>query len=159
MKSFCNFFNLASSGLCMENADIFHLLGFNSVPVVVQLLSLVQLFAAPWTTTHQSSSPSLSPRVCSNSGPLSQVCHLTISSSVTPFSSCLQSFPGSGFLMSWLLASDGQSIEVSVFRTDFFQDGLVGSPCSPRDSQESSPTPLFKIINSSVLSFHNKLRR
>ena len=31
--------------------------------------------------------------------------------------------------------------------------GLVGSPCSPRDSQESSPTPQFKIINSSVLSF------
>ena len=32
-------------------------------------------------------------------------------------------------------------------------DGLVGSPCSPRDSQESSPTPQFKIINSSVFSF------
>ena len=31
--------------------------------------------------------------------------------------------------------------------------GLVGSPCSPRDSQESSPTPQFKSINSSVLSF------
>ena len=40
--------------------------GFNSVPVVVQLLSLVQLFAALWTTTHQSSRPSLTPRVCSN---------------------------------------------------------------------------------------------
>ena len=36
---------------------------------------------------------------------------------------------------------------------DFLQDGLVGSPCSPRDSQESSPTPQFKSINSSVLSF------
>ena len=35
----------------------------------------------------------------------------------------------------------------------FFQDGLVGSPCSPRDSQESSPTPQFKSISSSVLSF------
>ena len=33
-----------------------------------------------------------------------------------------------------------------------FRDGLVGSPCSPRDSQESSPTPQFKSINSSVLS-------
>ena len=31
--------------------------------------------------------------------------------------------------------------------------GLVGSPCSPRDSQESSPTPQFKSINSSVLNF------
>ena len=38
---------------------------------------------------------------------------------------------------------------------DLLQDGLVGSPCSPRDSQESSPTPQFKSIteNSSVLSF------
>ena len=34
-----------------------------------------------------------------------------------------------------------------------FQDGLVGSPCSPRDSQESSPTPQFKRINSLALSF------
>ena len=37
-------------------------------------------------------------------------------------------------------------------RTDLFQNGLVGSPCSPRDSQESSPTPQFKSINSSALS-------
>ena len=40
-----------------------------------------------------------------------------------------------------------------IFRTDFLQDGLVGSPCSPRDSQESSPSPQSKSINSSVLSF------
>ena len=38
-------------------------------------------------------------------------------------------------------------------KTDLLQDGLVGSPCSLRDSQESSPTPQFKNINSSVLSF------
>ena len=38
-------------------------------------------------------------------------------------------------------------------RTDLLQDGLVGSPCSPRDSQESSATPQFKSINSLVLSF------
>ena len=38
-------------------------------------------------------------------------------------------------------------------RTDLLQDGLVGSPCSPRDFQESSTTPQFKSINSSVLSF------
>ena len=37
-------------------------------------------------------------------------------------------------------------------RADLLQNGLVGSPCSPRDSQESSPTPQFKSINSSVLS-------
>ena len=40
-----------------------------------------------------------------------------------------------------------------IFRTDFLQDGLIGSPCCPRDSQESSPTPQFKTINSLVLSF------
>ena len=38
-------------------------------------------------------------------------------------------------------------------RVDLLQNGLVGPPCSPRDSQESSPTPQFKSINSSVLSF------
>ena len=38
-------------------------------------------------------------------------------------------------------------------RTELLQNGLIGSPCSPRDSQESSPTPQFKSINSLVLSF------
>ena len=38
-------------------------------------------------------------------------------------------------------------------RADLLQNGLVGSPCSPRDSQESSPNPQFKSINSSALSF------
>ena len=38
-------------------------------------------------------------------------------------------------------------------RTDLLWDGLVGSPCSPRDSQESSPTPQFKSIDSSSFSF------
>ena len=37
-------------------------------------------------------------------------------------------------------------------RADLLQNGLVGSPCSPRDSQESSPTPQYKSINSSALS-------
>ena len=45
-----------------------------------------------------------------------------------------------------------QSLQWTL-RTDLLQDGLGGSPCSPRDSQESSPTPQFKSINSSVLSF------
>ena len=59
--------------------------------------------------------PSPTPRVYSNSCPLSQWCHPTISSSVVPFSSCLQSFPASGsFQMSQLFASGGQSIGVSA---------------------------------------------
>ena len=59
--------------------------------------------------------PSLSPWVCLNSCPLSQWCHPTISSSVIPFSSCLQSFPASGsFPVSQLFASGGQSIGASA---------------------------------------------
>ena len=59
--------------------------------------------------------PSLSPEVCSNSCPLSQWCYLTISSSVTPISSCPQSFPASGsFPRSRLFASSGQSIGASA---------------------------------------------
>ena len=59
--------------------------------------------------------PSPTPRVYSNSWPLSQWCHPTVSSSVMPFSSCLQSFSASGsFPMSQLFASGGQSIGVSV---------------------------------------------
>ena len=62
--------------------------------------------------------PSLSPGVCSNSCPLSQWCHPTISSSVTPFSSCPQSFPASrSFPMSQIFASGGQSIGVSASAT------------------------------------------
>ena len=107
--------------------------------------------------------PSPTPRVYSNSCPLSQWCIPTISSSVVPFSSCRQSFPAPGsFQVSQFFASGGQSIGVSasasvlqgIFRTDLLQDGLVGSPCCPRDSQESSPTPPFKSINFSHTHTH-----
>ena len=74
--------------------------------------------------------PSLSPGAFSNSCLLSQWCHPTISSSVVPFSSCLQSFPASdSFPMSWLFASGDQSIGASAssecsglisFRIDWF---------------------------------------
>ena len=72
--------------------------------------------------------PSPPPSVYSNSCPLSQWCHPTISSSVVPFPSCLQSFPASGsFPVSQFFASGGQSTGVSasasvilwIFRTDF----------------------------------------
>ena len=59
--------------------------------------------------------PSPTPRIYSNSCPLSRWCHPTISSSVVPFSSCLQSFPASGsFQMSQLFTSGGQRIGVSA---------------------------------------------
>ena len=107
--------------------------------------------------------PSPTPGVNSNSCTLSWWCHPTISSSVVPFSSHLQSFPASGsFPMSQFIASADQSIGVSastsvlaglIFRTDFLWDLWVWSPCSPRDCQESSPTPQLKSINSLALSF------
>ena len=59
--------------------------------------------------------PSPTPRACSNSCPLSRWCHPTISSSVIPFSSCLQSFPASGsFPMSQFFSSGGQSTGASA---------------------------------------------
>ena len=105
--------------------------------------------------------PSPTPRAYSNSHSLSQWCHPTISSSIIPFSH-LQSFPASGsFQMSHFFISGNQNTGVSTSASvllmniqNWFPLGwLVGSPCSPRDSQESYPTPQFKSINSSVLSF------
>ena len=105
--------------------------------------------------------PSPSPRVHADPRPLSQWCHPAISSSVVPFSSCPQSLPASGsFPMSQLFAWGSQSTGAwalaSFLRKKsqgwFLQNGLAGSPCSPRDSQESSPTPHFKSINSLALS-------
>ena len=59
--------------------------------------------------------PSLSSSICSNSGPLSQWCYLTVSSSAAFCSFCLQSFPASGsFPNRWLFTSGGQSIGASV---------------------------------------------
>ena len=80
------------------------------------------------------SCPSPTPRTCSNSCPLSQWCHPAISSSVIPFSSCLQSFSASGsFPMSQFFASGGQSIGASASGSvlpmnvqDWFPLGLTG---------------------------------
>ena len=83
--------------------------------LAVQSPSLVRLFVTPWTAACQASCPSPSPRVCSNSCPLSQWCHPTISSSLIPFFSCPQSFPTSGsFPISRLFASGSQSIGASA---------------------------------------------
>ena len=96
--------------------------------------------------------PSPTPGVHPNPCPLSRWCHPTISSSVVPFSSCLQSFPASGsFQMDQLFIPVAKVFEFQlqhqsfqwIFRTDFLNHWLVWSPHSPRDSQESSPTPQF----------------
>ena len=122
--------------------------------------------------------PSPTPGVYSNSCPLSQWCHLAISSSVVLFSSCPQSLPTSeSFPMSQLFAWGGQSIGVSALASVLPKNTQDWTPLewtgwisllssqesstpqfksinsSPRDSQESSPTPQFKSVNSSLLSF------
>ena len=106
--------------------------------------------------------PSPTPGVHPNPCPLSRWCHPTISSSVVPFSSCPQSFPTSGsFQMSQLFASGGQSIGVSASTSvlqmntqDWAPLGWTGwVSLQSKDSQESSPTPQFKSINSLGLSF------
>ena len=105
--------------------------------------------------------PSPTPRVYSDSCPLSWWCHPTILSSVIPFS-CLQSFPASGsFQMSQLFASGGQSIGVSASTSillmniqDWFPWGWTGwISLQSKGPQESSPTRQFKSISSLVLSF------
>ena len=81
----------------------------------VQLLSHVRLFATPWTAHARPPCPSPTPGVHPNLCPLSQWCHPTISSSVVPFTSCLQSFPASGsFQINQFFASGGQSNGVSA---------------------------------------------
>ena len=128
--------------------------------VVVQLLNHVRLFVTPWTAARQAFQSSPSPGTCSNSCLLSQWCHSTISSSVIPFSSHLQSFPASGsFPMSQFFTSGGQSIGVSVSTSvlpmnihDWFPLGWTGW-ISLQSSQESSLTPQFKSNNSLALSF------
>ena len=127
-----------------------------------QSISLIQLFASPWTAARQASlsitnSWSLLKLISIESVMPSN--HLIL---CRPFSSCPQSFPASGYFQ-WV-SSSHQVAKVLEFqlqhqsfqwtpKTDLLWDGLVGSPCSPRDSQESSPTLQFKTINSLVLSF------
>ena len=83
--------------------------------------SIVSDFLWPYEMQHtRLPCPSLSPGVSSNSCPLSRWCHPTISSSVIPFSSRLQSFPASGsFLMSQFFPSGGQVLELQLQHQSF----------------------------------------
>ena len=109
---------------------------FSSVPLLSRIHSL-----RPYGLQHaRLPCPSPTPSACSNSCPSSWWCHPTISPSVIPFSSCLQSFSASGFfLRSQFFISGGKILAFQlqhqsfqwIFRTDFFWNGLVWSPCSP----------------------------
>ena len=122
------------------------------------LFSHSVVFNSLWPQPARLPYPSLSPAVCSNSCPLSRWCHSIISSSVTPFSSCPQSFPALGsfpnesalrirwpkyWSCNFSISPSSEYSELISFRIDWF-------PCCPRDSQESSPAPQFKNIRSSI---------
>ena len=101
--------------------------GFSSVQFS---LSVVSDSLWPHESQHaRSPCPSPTPRVYSNSCPSSRWCHPAISSSVVPFSSCLQSLPESGsFPMSQLFAWGGQSIGVSASASVLPMNTLDWSP-------------------------------
>ena len=134
------------------------LLTFSSV----QSLSCVRLFVTPWIATRQAS---LSITNSRSSLRLTSIESVMTSSHLIlcrPFSSCPQSLQHQS-LFQWVNSSR-EVAKVLEFqlqhhsfqrnpRADLLQNGMVGSPCSPRDSQESSPTPQFKSINSLSLSF------
>ena len=128
----------------------------------LQSLSRVRLFATPWIAAHQASLSFTNSR-CS---PKPMSIELVMPSSHLILCHPLLLLPQSllaseSFPMSQLFAWGGQSIGVSASASalpmntqDWSPLGWTGgSPCSPRDSQESSPTQQFKSINSSALSF------
>ena len=134
------------------------LLHFSSV----QTLSHVRLFATPWTTACQGSLSITNSRSPPKPRSIESVMpsnHLIL---VVPLSSALslsqhQSLSNDSVLpirwpKYWAFQLQHQSFPW-IFSTDFLYIWLVWSPCSLRESQECSPTPQFKSINSSVLSF------
>ena len=109
---------------------------------------LCRLFVTPWTAACQAPLSFTVSGICSDSCPLSRWRYLATSSSDSPFSFCLQSFPASGsFPMSWLLTSGDQSIGDSASATVLSMNiqgwlplGLTGLiSLQSVDSQESSP--------------------
>ena len=128
----------------------------------IQSLSHVQLFATPWTAACQVSLSINNSRSLLKLMSIDSVIHPTISSSVVPFFSCLQSFPASGsFQMSQFFTLGGQSIGVSALASvfpmniqDWFPLGWTGWISLPSKglSRVFSNTTV-KRNNSSVLSF------
>ena len=132
----------------------------------VHLLSRVRLFATPWIAARQAS---LS---ITNSQSLLKLTSIEL---VMPSSHLILSSPSPPGpnpsqhqnLFQWVnsLHEVAKILEFQLQhhsfqrkpRADLLQNGLAGSPCNPRDSQESSPTPQFKSINSSELSFLHSL--
>ena len=97
--------------------------------------------------------PSPTPRACSNSCPLSQWCHPAISSSVFPFSSCLQSFPASGsFSMSQFCTSGYQNIRASASESVLPFQGWF--PSGMTDLISFKPKGLSKVLSNTTVQEH-----
>ena len=145
-----------SSDLPTQGLNLF-LLQF-SYFISVLSLSNVRLFATPWTTAHQVSlsitnSQNLlkltSTELVMPSNPLI-VCHPLLLPSIFP---SIRGFSNESALHTrWPYWSFSFSISPSYEYSGLISSIPLGSPCSPRDSQESSPALQFKSINSSVLS-------
>ena len=128
----------------------------------VQLLSHVRLLGTPWIATHQASLSITNSRSPLKPMSIESRCHPTILSFSSPSPPALNPSHYQG-LFKWVSSSHlvDKVLEFQLQHqsyqwtpsTDLLQNGLVGSPWGPRDSQESSPTPQFKSSNSSVLSF------
>ena len=142
-----------------NNLYIFILRQFSSV----QLISHLWLFESPWTAACQAS-PSIT-----NSQNLTKLMFiksvmpsnhlilywpLLLLPSIFPQNSVISNESVFFHQVAKVLEFQLQHLSFQwIFRTDFLEDWLVWSLCCPRDSQESSPTPQFKSINTSVLSF------
>ena len=132
------------------------------IVVVAQSLSCVSLFVTPWSAAHQpslvfSSFRSLlkiiSIELMMPSHHLVLCCLLLLWLSIFPSIRDFGQWVGSMHQMAKVLELQlqHQSFQRNP-SADLLQNGLVGSPCSPRDSQESFPTPQFKGISSSALN-------
>ena len=129
---------------------------------VVQSLSHVWLFATPWTVARQDSlSFTISQSLLETHvhWVSDAIQHSHPLSSPSPFAlnlsqhQCLFQWVGSLHQVAKVLELQLQHESFQwIFRVNFLYNWLIWSPCSPRDSQESSPIPQFKSINSSVLS-------
>ena len=142
----------------MSAGNLFDLWFFSSV----QLLSCVQLFATPWPTAHQAS---LS---ITNSQSILKLKHIELVMPSKHLILCHPLFlPPSIFSGIRVFSNESDlhirspnywSFSFSISPSNEYSGlislgWVVGSPCNPRDSQESSPTPQFKNINSLALSF------
>ena len=130
----------------------------------VQSLSRVWLFATPWTAARQASLSITNSRILLRLMSIELVrpsnrlilCHPLLAPPAFNLSQhqVLFQCSGSSHQVAKVLQFQLQHQSFQwIFRTDFLLDALVRSPCSPRDSQESSPTPQLKSRDSLVLSF------